>query len=90
MTDDTYGNLGIGVTDWFGVGVYVEGNPGTDWSYTVATQVHGEGDFQLTQRFSVIGSTWEDGERVDIVHVDESGPGGRLQASPATPTDEDL
>ncbi|MEP1536468.1 MAG: hypothetical protein ABJQ34_06780 [Paracoccaceae bacterium] len=52
---------------------------GGDRTHTVATQVHGEGRDQLKQQFGVIGSKWENGERVDIIHVTEVGPGGPKQ-----------
>ena len=52
---------------------------GRDWSHTVAVQVHGQGTDQLVQRFSIIGSKWENGEHVDIIHVTENGPAGPKQ-----------
>jgi outer membrane lipoprotein SlyB len=52
---------------------------GRDWSHTVAVQVHGQGADQLSQRFSTIGSKWENGQRVDIIHVTENGPAGPKQ-----------
>ncbi|MEP4708914.1 MAG: hypothetical protein ABJ007_03235 [Pseudophaeobacter sp.] len=82
QTGDAFGTAGInltGVNEFGQVGVYGEGSLSTDWSYTVSTQVHGQGQDQLTQRFSVIGSMWENGERVDIIHVSEAGPTGPNQ-----------
>ncbi|MEP5762890.1 MAG: hypothetical protein ABJ327_26925, partial [Litoreibacter sp.] len=82
QTGETFGTASInltGINEFGQVGVYGEGSLSTDWSYTVSTQVHGQGQDQLTQRFNVIGSVWENGERVDIVHVTEIGPAGRNQ-----------
>lgn len=55
------------------------GSVGRDWSHTVAVQVHGQDGDQLAQRFSIIGSKWENGQRVDIIHVSENGPAGPKQ-----------